>query len=55
MEVRLELMSGYYRKPLNFTFESLQAKHEAMAKLARGEDELRRLVGEETVPAYEDL
>jgi len=55
MEVRLELMSGYYRKPLNFTFESLQAKHEAMGKLARGEDELRQVVGAEAVPAYADL
>ena len=55
MEVRLELISGYYRKPLNFTFESLQAKREAMAKLARGESELRKLVGIENPPAYEEL
>ena len=55
MEVRYELLSGYYRKPLNFTFDSLQAKHEGLLKLAKGEQELRKLAGREVVPAYDDL
>ena len=55
MEVRFELINGYYRKPLNFTFDSLQAKREAMTKLARGEHELRKVVGQESAPRYEEL
>jgi cysteinyl-tRNA synthetase len=36
MEVRYVLLSGHYRKPLNFSLESLHAAREALLKLARG-------------------
>lgn len=36
MEVRYVLIGGHYRKPLNFTLESLQAAREALSKLAKG-------------------
>ncbi|MEN8754966.1 MAG: cysteine--tRNA ligase, partial [Akkermansiaceae bacterium] len=35
MEVRYVLLSGHYRKPLNFTLDSLHAAQEALAKLAK--------------------
>jgi cysteinyl-tRNA synthetase len=35
MEVRYVLISGHYRKPLNFTFDSLHAAREALAKLSK--------------------
>tara|TARA_B110000305_G_scaffold136691_1_gene152551 strand:+ start:3619 stop:5028 length:1410 start_codon:yes stop_codon:yes gene_type:complete len=35
MEVRYVLLSGHYRKPINFTLDSLHAAKEALAKLAR--------------------
>ena len=34
-EVRYVLIGGHYRKPLNFTLDSLHAAREALAKLAR--------------------
>lgn len=36
MEVRYVLIGAHYRKPLNFTLDSLAAAREAMAKLAKG-------------------
>jgi cysteinyl-tRNA synthetase len=36
MEVRYVLIGAHYRKPLNFTFDSLHAAREALAKLAKG-------------------
>ncbi|MDB6080467.1 MAG: cyss: cysteine--trna ligase, partial [Akkermansiaceae bacterium] len=36
MEVRYVLIGAHYRKPLNFTLESLSGAREAMAKLAKG-------------------
>jgi cysteinyl-tRNA synthetase len=36
MEVRYVLIGAHYRKPLNFTIDSLSAAREALAKLARG-------------------
>lgn len=35
MEVRYVLLSGHYRKPLNFTLDSLHAAQEALMKLAK--------------------
>ncbi|MDP0492582.1 MAG: cysteine--tRNA ligase [Verrucomicrobiota bacterium JB023] len=55
MEVRYELLSAYYRKQANFTFDSLHAKKEALGKLAKAESELRTHVGADAPPAYEDL
>ncbi|MBM3863585.1 MAG: cysteine--tRNA ligase, partial [Verrucomicrobia bacterium] len=40
MEVRYVLIGGHYRKPLNFTFDSLHAAREALHKLAKGERQL---------------
>ena len=40
MEVRYVLISGHYRKQLNFTFESLHAAKEALQKLAKGRQAL---------------
>jgi cysteinyl-tRNA synthetase len=36
MEVRYVLIGAHYRKPLNFTLDSLHAAKEALAKLAKG-------------------
>jgi cysteinyl-tRNA synthetase len=36
MEVRYVLIGAHYRKPLNFTLDSLSGAHEALAKLAKG-------------------
>ena len=36
MEVRYVLIGAHYRKPLNFTLDSLTAAREALAKLAKG-------------------
>lgn len=40
MEVRYVLLSGHYRKPLNFTFDSLHAAREAMNKMAKAAQQL---------------
>ena len=45
MEVRYVLISGHYRKPLNFTFESLHAAREALGKMARTARGLRERAG----------
>ncbi|MEM9081077.1 MAG: cysteine--tRNA ligase [Verrucomicrobiota bacterium] len=55
MEVRYELLGAYYRRQANFTFDSLHAKREALGKLAKGEAELRKEVGEVEIPGYEEL
>lgn len=39
-EVRYVLIGGHYRKPLNFTLDSLSAAREALAKLAKGARQL---------------
>ena len=41
MEVRYVLISGHYRKQLNFTLDSLHAAKEALAKLAKGRAQLQ--------------
>lgn len=48
MEVRYVLLSGHYRKPLNFTLDSLHAAKEALAKLAKA-------ARNQPVPAYQKL
>lgn len=40
MEVRYVLLSGHYRKQLNFTLDSLHAAKEALLKLAKGSSAL---------------
>lgn len=48
MEVRYVLLSGHYRKPLNFTLDSLHAAQEALAKLAK-------VANGKTPPDYQEL
>lgn len=48
MEVRYVLIGAHYRKPLNFTLDSLQAAREALAKLAKGAHQLAARAGAET-------
>jgi cysteinyl-tRNA synthetase len=45
VEVRYVLIGAHYRKPLNFTLDSLSAAREAMAKLAKGERNLAAKAG----------
>jgi cysteinyl-tRNA synthetase len=40
MEVRYVLIGAHYRKPLNFTFDSLHAAREAMNKMAKAAQQL---------------
>ncbi|MGL5016981.1 MAG: CysS/YqeB C-terminal domain-containing protein, partial [Luteolibacter sp.] len=40
MEVRYVLIGAHYRKPLNFTLDSLAGAREALAKLAKGARQL---------------
>ncbi|MEM1084726.1 MAG: cysteine--tRNA ligase [Verrucomicrobiota bacterium] len=46
MEVRYVLISGHYRKQLNFTLDSLTAAREALSKLAKGARGLAERAGE---------
>jgi len=47
MEVRYVLIGAHYRKPLNFTLESLTGAREALAKLAKGARQLAARAGGE--------
>lgn len=49
MEVRYVLISGHYRKQLNFTLDSLSAAREAMTKLAKGAAKLAENIGSDEV------
>ncbi|MBB5351998.1 cysteinyl-tRNA synthetase [Haloferula luteola] len=46
MEVRYVLIGAHYRKPLNFTLESLQGAREALSKLSKGARNLASKAGE---------
>ena len=46
MEVRYVLISGHYRKQLNFTLDSLHAAKEALQKLAKGRETLATAAGD---------
>jgi cysteinyl-tRNA synthetase len=48
MEVRYVLIGAHYRKPLNFTLDSLSGAREALAKLAKGARALAAKTGGET-------
>jgi cysteinyl-tRNA synthetase len=48
MEVRYVLIGAHYRKPLNFTLESLAGAREALAKLAKGARQLAAKIAPET-------
>ncbi len=49
MEVRYVLIGAHYRKPLNFTFDSLTGAREALSKLARGARQLASKIEPGTV------
>ncbi|MEM6911738.1 MAG: cysteine--tRNA ligase [Verrucomicrobiota bacterium] len=49
--VRYVLASGYYRRPLNFTFESLEAARSSLHRLEALERELAERVGPGTPPS----
>jgi cysteinyl-tRNA synthetase len=55
MEVRYVLIGAHYRKPLNFTLDSLTAAREALAKLAKGARQLASQAGEGTRLAHADF
>ncbi len=46
MEVRYVLIGAHYRKPLNFTLDSLSGAREALSKLAKGARALAERAGE---------
>jgi cysteinyl-tRNA synthetase len=46
MEVRYVLISGHYRKQLNFTLDSLHAAQEGLQKLTKGRDALALAAGD---------
>ncbi len=48
MEVRYVLISGHYRKQLNFTLDSLHAAQEGLQKLAKGAAILKAAAGDKT-------
>jgi cysteinyl-tRNA synthetase len=47
MEVRYALIGGHYRKPLNFTLDSLGAAREALARMAKAAHQLAARAGGE--------
>jgi cysteinyl-tRNA synthetase len=53
-EVKYALLQGHYRKPLNFTFESLRAARQTLQRLDRVFVTLQELTGE-SIPSYQDL
>lgn len=55
MEVRYVLIGAHYRKPLNFTLDSLSGAREALSKLAKGARALSDRAGEGHVLATADF
>lgn len=55
MEVRYVLIGAHYRKPLNFTLESLSGAREALAKLAKGARQLAAKVEPGTLLSSADF
>ena len=55
MEVRYVLIGAHYRKPLNFTLDSLSAAREALAKLAKGARQLAAKIEPGTVITRADF
>lgn len=53
MEVRYVLIGGHYRKPLNFTMDSLGAAREALGKMARGARQLAERAGDAVFGEFE--
>jgi len=55
LELRYVLIGAHYRKPLNFTLESLSAAREALAKLAKGARQLAAMTAPGTRLASADF
>ncbi len=55
MEVRYVLIGAHYRKPLNFTLDSLSGAREALAKLAKGARQLASKIEPGTVVTSADF
>ncbi len=54
MEVRYTLLGAHYRKPMNFTLDSLHAAREALGKLSRAIHEFQEEYGVREIPAFKD-
>ncbi|GAA5121936.1 cysteine--tRNA ligase [Luteolibacter yonseiensis] len=55
MEVRYVLIGAHYRKPLNFTLDSLAGAHEALAKLGKGARALAARIGSDVMLTRADF
>jgi cysteinyl-tRNA synthetase len=55
METRYVLIGAHYRRPLNFTLDSLKDARAALARLARFGQALATAAGKDTPPCYEEL
>ena len=55
MEVRYVLIGAHYRKPLNFTLDSLSGAREALAKLAKGARHLAAKIEPGTLLTHADF
>lgn len=53
MELRYVLLSGHYRQPLNFTWESLDAAHSALEKMAKF-DQLFQKISKDREPPQQE-
>lgn len=54
-ELRYTYLSGHYRKPLNFTFDSMLASRQALARMAKFSRALVEKAGDPPAPSYEEL
>ena len=54
-ETRFVLAGGHYRRPLNFTLDSLKDARAALARLSRAEAALAAAAGQSTPPDYPSL
>ncbi len=54
MTLRYVLLSGHYRQPLNFMWDSLKAAHSALRRLRQLDTDLARVAGSVTPPEQSD-
>ena len=55
VDVRYVLVGGYYRRPLNFTLDSLKDAQAALARIAKSENALAQAAGISAAPDFESL
>ena len=53
LELRYVYLSGHYRHPLNFTFDSMGAAKQALGRLSRFEQALAEKSGQSSTPTYD--